>query len=526
MKMKFTFLSLLMFCMQIIHAQNSAYDKTFGTNAAVITEIFPDDHGKSLLTQPDDKILVAGSYELLNDIHFYVHRYLSNGKPDITFGTNGIVTISIADKFTIYPRNMILQPDGKILLLSNFHVIDNSNSEKSLIHRLDKNGNLDITFGNNGVIESSANNVNEHLNNCVLLPDGSIICIGTTTSDTSFKSGILVKKYDKNGKIDNKFGKNGRFTYFSNESSIVLGVDIDVLKKDGSLIFFAEHYTGISSSFLIKTDSIGNLDNTFGKTGIVRINDAKNDNLPLKLKILPNDKILIMNIKKSDDYKHTTFLKQYTADGNVDKSFADNGVMTFKNPDYVYYMGDFRLTPNKKILTTGSLRSIGKNTLSVLQQFDLNGNIDKTFGNKGSLILDYGNSNTWFFESALKSDCKIICTASAYIDDRFSNCIVQIDPTKFDTAPIATDLKNIQLFPNPVTNQVTLSIELSTSQSLDIQLFDINGRFISDFNTANKKFSACKNEIVLELPSSLTSGTYFVNIRSQEGVSVVKMVKM
>ncbi|MFN3245544.1 MAG: delta-60 repeat domain-containing protein [Leptonema sp. (in: bacteria)] len=70
------------------------------------------DSGNSLVLQPDGKILLGGTC----DNKFCVARFNSDGSLDTTFGTGGYFILDIPGSNPDNARSLLLQPDGKILL--------------------------------------------------------------------------------------------------------------------------------------------------------------------------------------------------------------------------------------------------------------------------------------------------------------------------------------------------------------------------------------------------------------------------
>jgi uncharacterized repeat protein (TIGR02543 family) len=81
-----------------------------------------------------------------------------------------------------------------------------------------------------------------------------------------------------------------------------------------------------------------------------------------------------------------------------------------------------------------------------------------------------------------------------------------------DTSVPNTELPDVKLFPNPADRQVTI---LSDSNIREVQITDISGRII-------RKLTADAPEVTVNT-SDLNNGLYFVNIYTDNGVSVNKL---
>jgi uncharacterized delta-60 repeat protein/uncharacterized repeat protein (TIGR02543 family) len=114
-------------------------DTGFGSNGIVTTVLGPlDDEINSVAIQPDGKIVAVGSteVELTGPAPFYqpnwaqavlftLVRYSSNGSPDTSFGTNGLITTAIGawnfgsgvmGSWT-KANSVTIQPDGKMVVI-------------------------------------------------------------------------------------------------------------------------------------------------------------------------------------------------------------------------------------------------------------------------------------------------------------------------------------------------------------------------------------------------------------------------
>src|SRR5690606_33383973 len=92
-------------------------DNSFGTNG-VATHDFGsgNDEAWAMTLQTDGSILLEGNVSNGNDADFGLLKYTSAGVLDNTFGTAGVVTTELGGNVDDYPIEVIMQPDGKILV--------------------------------------------------------------------------------------------------------------------------------------------------------------------------------------------------------------------------------------------------------------------------------------------------------------------------------------------------------------------------------------------------------------------------
>jgi uncharacterized delta-60 repeat protein len=91
-------------------------DPGFGNGGIVTFNNSDQDVAMDIQVQPDNKIVVGGSSGagMFGPRDFAIWRYLSDGTPDITFGTNGFVTTTVLPNFQDC-NSITLQADGKIV---------------------------------------------------------------------------------------------------------------------------------------------------------------------------------------------------------------------------------------------------------------------------------------------------------------------------------------------------------------------------------------------------------------------------
>ena len=182
-------------------------DNTFGTNGIATTTI--SDRGESghdLAVQPDGKLIVVGKVDVSGtDIQGLILRYNTDGSLDNSFGNGGIVQYNDAAGGWDEIYAVVLQADGKI-------VVTGSSSTDILVLRLNSDGSLDNSFGNSGVIHYD-DNVNEFGRDVVIQSDGRIVLGGSKTNTTATVTTALIIRLNSDGTLDSTFGQNGVFEH-------------------------------------------------------------------------------------------------------------------------------------------------------------------------------------------------------------------------------------------------------------------------------------------------------------------------
>ncbi|MFM6206995.1 DUF4347 domain-containing protein, partial [Planktothrix sp.] len=140
-------------------------DTTFSGDGIVTTDLGSgtQDNGTVMALQPDGKIIVAGTSK--GDVA--VLRYNSNGSLDTTFSGDGKLTTDLGGEE--FGKSMVLQPDGKMVVVGdtgypNFDIA---------VFRYNSNGSLDTTFSGDGKLTTDLGGY-ERGDSVALQSDGKI----------------------------------------------------------------------------------------------------------------------------------------------------------------------------------------------------------------------------------------------------------------------------------------------------------------------------------------------------------------
>lgn len=232
---------------------------TTKVGGAVINRAGLDDRGMgvgissaaAMAVQPDGRIVVVGTVGIPGsfDQTIALVRYLPDGKRDNSFGTLGRVTTPIPPFASGY--DVALQADGKIVVtgdLGSPYV-----TPKMIVVRYDPAGQLDPSFGSNGVASAAFNG--SVSNAVVIQPDGAIVIAGSASYNNA--SNIALARFTgarppsslSVTAIAQKTGGNGGFV-----TTTVYGVGIQpgasvALQKAGGALITGSNLTYLSKGF-------------------------------------------------------------------------------------------------------------------------------------------------------------------------------------------------------------------------------------------------------------------------------------
>lgn len=311
-------------------------DNSFGTNGRVIHS-FRNSIGSSaacVVEQPDGKLLVAGS-AYIGDDDIAIARFHANGTLDTSFSDSGEVVIDLgADEGC---TDFALQQDGKM-------VICGAMSPYGIIVRLDTNGHLDTSFNKTGIFTVKIDSNINFFNSIRIKQDGKILACGNIW----YNNCLVQLLHD--GTLDSNFGNNGIMA----TGKYGYGNDIDT-QSDGKIIMVSTDFT--ASGYVVRYMPDGKVDSSFASNGIVEI---KHSIGPVILEAVAIDKMGNIYTSGKVGLGTTTpvediFIVRIDSIGRLDTTFGGpNGIATSVTP-YSECVYDMCVQADGKIVMAGSI---------------------------------------------------------------------------------------------------------------------------------------------------------------------------
>ena len=477
-------------------AQSGSLDSSFGTNGIVTTDGITNNNPQFLAIQSDGKIVEAVTNTIGTKNDFGLVRYNTDGSLDNAFGTNGkvITPIGIAADLAF---SVAIQNDGKIVLAG--YSFDLFKSDFALI-RYNYDGSLDNTFGTNGIVTTTIRTgvgIYDGAHAVVLQSDGKIVAAGSSNDGTN--SVLALVRYNTNGSLDNTFGINGIVTTTSigTHSGVV---DSLVIQNNGEIIAAGLITDSNNRDFLtiIRYNPNGSLDNTFGTNGIVTtsINSTSNDRA-FSVALQSDEKIVAAG--SSFNGTNSVFaLLRYNTNGSLDNTFDNDGIVTTAiGTDCTSY--SLAIQSDGKIVVAGNSKN-GANYDFALTRYNTNGNLDTVFGTNGIVNTGIGTSFNFLTGLAIQTDGKIVIAGTS--NNGIS--LVRYNNTINGLNTIDNQMTDFKIYPNPLSTQATLQTNLFLKDAT-----------LTLYNSEGKKVKEIKNIVGQTMTISrdnLASGLYFFQL--------------
>ena len=306
----------------------------------------------AVAVQTDGKILAAAPANL----HLTVFRFNSNGSVDNTFGNNGATAIQ-PDEVFLAPASggIALQPDGRILVAT----AHNEGGPLQIVARLLANGQLDSTFGSNGVAPTFGGD------SVAVLPNGNIL-VGTGSVSSAYApNGAVVKDFGIHGQTPGfapGFANEiGGFVVTNNSSTVTSIITAGTIFTDLNLMSL----NSVSGFLLVSYNIDGTLDNAFGIHGGVTTPFPGNILArAFAVALQRNGDIVAVGQTALTDTGSSDFaLVRYNPDGSVDTTFGNSGFVSTAFGTSVAFASTVLIQIDGKIIAVGKSNN-GTTTLA------------------------------------------------------------------------------------------------------------------------------------------------------------------
>lgn len=320
------------------HNLDGTLDTNFGNNGRVVTDIDATlDYPSSVVVQEDDKFLVAGGADypgsgVDEDSDFAIVKYNKDGSLDLSFGQNGIVTTDIADNSLDAIKVIDLQPDGKIIVVG-YSGIGNGQETDFAVVRYNADGSLDASFGEEGITTVDFDDNYNLPNDLAIQPDGKIVIAGYSKS-SNFLTEFAIVRLNSNGDIDSSFGAEGKQLVSFNSSQLNQANSV-AIQEDGKILVSGFSRQDDYNSFsMVRLDSNGQIDPTFGIQGKI-ITDFNSNSASNDMLIQDDDKIMLGGISSNTISGNNFGLARYIVDltlNALEPNIKVNQINTYPNP--------------------------------------------------------------------------------------------------------------------------------------------------------------------------------------------------
>ncbi|MFD2785649.1 beta strand repeat-containing protein [Hymenobacter rubripertinctus] len=311
---------------------------------------------RTILLQPDGKILVAGAFTSYNGTaRKLVARLNADGSLDATFretGTGISGTIS-SGPFDIGPgiTDMALQPDGKVLVAGAFS--NYNGTARVNVARLNADGSLDAGFAPTPTSFTDGANV------VVVQPNGKILLGGSfRVMNGGPQSGAVVRRFNADGTTDGSFQP-------VLSSNVDANVQALALQADGKFLLGGSFNVGpfTTARYLERRNADGSLDAGF-PTGGPNFSVAA-------VQVQADGKLVLGGLFTSYAGTARGRLARLNPDGTLDNGFATGAGFNSN-------VRALTLQADGKLLATGTFTSYNGSPATRIARLNPDGSLNDT----------------------------------------------------------------------------------------------------------------------------------------------------
>ena len=196
-------------------------DHSFGLGGIVITDYSSlDDELTALTVDSEGRLVVAGYTTGTSGRAVVVARYLPSGNLDLTFGDEGVNLIGVGKD--ALARSIAVDSEGRVLVAGSYLF---GNRSEVMVLRLTPEGEMDSTFGEEGLAAVRMTEVSTDGFGIGLLDSGTILVAGAVGNPGQFDTALY--GFTADGQPDLSFGDSGILvTEASQEDDMALAVAV------------------------------------------------------------------------------------------------------------------------------------------------------------------------------------------------------------------------------------------------------------------------------------------------------------
>ena len=221
-------------------------DRSFGRFGRVSLSFgYGDDTAWGVAIQPDGKIVVAGQGTenmYATGLDFALARLNPDGSLDTSFSGDGMQTTNVSAERWDWANGVAIQPDGKLVTAGVSYSDFVASDPRFVVMRHNADGSVDATFGGDGILVTSVGSFGGYAEAAASYGGGRVLAAGRSFVDPAQDSSdFVVVRYASDGDLDPSWGGDGIVV-----TSFGSGADVSnalAVQPDGKIVAAGEVYT-------------------------------------------------------------------------------------------------------------------------------------------------------------------------------------------------------------------------------------------------------------------------------------------
>ena len=443
--------------------------------------------GTSVAIDNKNRIVVTGqTIDTDGEVSMFTTRYLPDGKIDNSYFRGNITTLYIPEKITT-GRSVAIDSNDNIVVTGE--IDDYTNTPIMFIAKYLPNGNLDPSFGDDGVITKQYIPGELTIGYSVAIDRKNSIVVTGSTRYNNDKSSMFITRYLSDGTLDNNFDgvifkqyTPGKDTF---GQSVAIGIN-DTIVVTGTTV----DNNDINSMYITRYLADGQIDLSFADNGVTKYTNNKFTG-GVSVAIDSIGRIVVTGVTGESQTTNSMFITRYAPDGILDNSFSGGFITKEYTIGGVNTGFSVAIDNSDTIVVTGFTGVPGDTSSMFITRYYSNGNLDTSFSG-GFIIKQYtpGNS-TAGYSVAIDSSNRIVVTGTTYDANNIGSMFITrylgtgTEPICLPAGtPIVTDqgilaIEQIDTAVHTINNRRIIAVTTTVTPEKNLVCFEANSMGIN-----------------------------------------------
>jgi uncharacterized delta-60 repeat protein len=248
-------------------------------------------------------------------------------------------------------------------------------------------GALDPTFGTGGLVSTAIGSRNDNPGAVITQADGKIVAGGYSTNSNGVEEFTLVR-YNTNGSLDTSFGQNGIVqTAVGKSHSWINALALESINGVEKIVAVGKGYSSgkpANAWAVARYNLDGTLDTAFNRTGIVLVNSGggTGGNEEAYAVAIDGNGKIDVVGASMPGSLRDFTLMRFNANGSLDTTLGKNGIVTTQIGNIASFAQALAIQPNGEIVVAG-LSYDGSEDAMAAVRYTARGLLDSSFGTNG-----------------------------------------------------------------------------------------------------------------------------------------------
>lgn len=421
---KITFIySSIMFLSISLYASSKYLDQAFGPDSTgiVTTSFGTNAYPSAIAINKDNAIICGGTVSINNINNFALAQYAANGILNTRFGINGLTTTAIPNSTNSPLSALATQPDGKILAAGSAII---EGLSFIALARYNTDGTLDNEFAKTGIVTTFNTEIFDGAaaQALAIREDGSIL-VGATAISKG-QAVILLLCYTPEGNLDTNFGKNGFVTTTIGDTASLINLHLqeDKIVAIGNSTAYKD--ATIYSVTLVRYNADGSIDTSFGKEGNVLFSLTEGAYIQAQSTAKQLDNKILVSCATLGATTITRFSTDGAVDTRFNSEGETPGTVVTLLPSSLSSLA-IQNDDDEKIILTGLTSSNITAVRYLNDKSGAAGTLDTTFGDNGIIQISLINNSSTLNTTIQNNDDLLITFQST--DNNFETACICTD---------------------------------------------------------------------------------------------------